>query len=62
MALPDYQSVMLPLLQLAGDSQTRPFRATVEPLDKKDGVNQHFLSGVLLNDEFEAKKPMHMVF
>lgn len=32
MPIPDYQSVMLPLLQLAGDGETHKFRATVEAL------------------------------
>ena len=36
MAIPDYQSIMLPLLKLAGDGETHQFRATV------DALAQHF--------------------
>jgi restriction system protein len=32
MAIPDYQSIMLPLLQLASDSQVHRYRAAVESL------------------------------
>lgn len=32
MAIPDYQSIMLPLLQIAVDGETHQFRATVEAL------------------------------
>jgi restriction system protein len=32
MAIPDYQSIMLPLLKIAGDGETHQFRATVEVL------------------------------
>lgn len=32
MAIPDYQSIMLPLLRLAGDGDHHQFRASVEAL------------------------------
>ena len=35
MAIPDYQSIMLPLLQLAGDAETHQFRASVETLARQ---------------------------
>lgn len=34
MAIPDYQSIMLPLLKLAGDGEIHKFRVTVEELAK----------------------------
>jgi restriction system protein len=32
MAIPDYQTIMLPLLQLAGDKQEHKFREAIESL------------------------------
>ncbi|MDR4498417.1 MAG: hypothetical protein MRK02_10925 [Candidatus Scalindua sp.] len=32
MAIPDYQTILLPLLQLAGDQQEHKFRESVETL------------------------------
>ena len=38
MAIPDYQSVMLPLLKLAGDGAEHPFREAVERLSDEFGL------------------------
>ena len=32
MAIPDYQSIMLPMLKISGNGETHQFRATVEAL------------------------------
>ena len=39
MAIPDYQTIMLPLLKLAGDNQEHRFRDAVEAL--ADKLNKH---------------------
>ncbi len=39
MAIPDYQSIMLPLLKLAGDGETHQFRASVEALARHFGLS-----------------------
>ncbi|MGQ0761463.1 MAG: restriction endonuclease [Acidobacteriota bacterium] len=40
MAIPDYQSIMLPLLQIAGDGNTHQFRASVEALSQQFGLSE----------------------
>ncbi len=40
MAIPDYQSIMLPLLRLAGDGETHQFRATVEALAQQFNLSE----------------------
>jgi restriction system protein len=40
MPIPDYQSIMLPLLKIAGDGETHQFRATVEALAQQFALTE----------------------
>ena len=40
MAIPDYHSIMMPLLKLAGDGTDHRFRDTVETLARQFGLDE----------------------
>lgn len=40
MSIPDYQTLMLPLLDLAGDGAEHPFREAVDRLGERFGLTE----------------------